>query len=645
MQKRVTLVEFVVYRGILPLVSGYLEAYARADEALDRSCSFEKLTWHVDDPADELLRQLIARESDVYAFSVYMWNSVVSLRIARALAEALPDAHIVLGGPQVLNYGHKYLSPEQPRVVICNGGGENMFRDFLRGPVLGGTGLETVPGVSFYADGELASTGKAVDVTDVNTIPSPFLTGLFDDLKFSSTTYETNRGCPYTCTFCFFSKGDNRKLFKFDVERIKAELAWLADNKLTYLFFADANFGIFPRDEELVDYICQLRDQTGYPRIVNFSAAKNKPERVSAITERLHGAGVVVSQPVSFQSLNDETLTAIRRKNIKNEKYAALQQDLGRKGIPTMIELIWPLPKESVESFENGLNSFCRKHADTISIYPLCLLNNTEMSSERERFGAVTVDIPSDTTEVEIVVGTDTVTRQEYDDGVRLIYGAYVIYNMRSLGRLAHYLDAAHGLPYTKLFRAFVRYAADQPEFVFTQRMERDLASFRYYYSFTALGALAYELLHVDRPSFIAHLHAFVGSQPWFEDPQAQALFDLDLVHLPYVYANTPMTAIEELRPYLSALDLREVEERRYVVHVPAQLRDFLAGQLGVELGVNDALWSVDHFGEQFRHKEQRTLQHKAEYCYGMVKRPNAIRPKVSRSPSPASPASSFASV
>jgi radical SAM superfamily enzyme YgiQ (UPF0313 family) len=629
-RKSVALVEFVLYENILPLVAGYIEAYARAEPGINAACTFEKLIYNVSSDVTKVTEALLSRRADVYAFSTYMWNSVVTMKVARAIAGALPDSWVVLGGPQVMNYGDKYLSSELPNMIICNGAGEEMFRDFLREVVLGGRDPVTLQGVSCYHDGAMVSTGQANDVDDVNTIPSPFLTGLFDKFRFSTSIFETNRGCPYTCSFCFFSKGDNRKLYKFDPDRVKAELRWLASRSLIYLFFADANFGIFDRDVELVDEICRLRAEFGRPWIVNFSAAKNKPERVSEISTRLHGAGVVVSQPVSFQSLNQETLTAIRRSNIKPEKYAALQDDLERKGIPSMIELIWPLPSETLESFKAGLDTFCRRRADTISVYPLVLLNNTSMSTDRDTFGAVTVLVPSDTSEPEVVVQTDRVSRAEYERGLRLIYAMYVVYNARSLARVARLLDAEMGIRHTDLFEAWVAFCKEQPDADFTRRVEEDIKSLDYYYSFKALGAMVYTLLHVNRDAFVDMLYRFATNQPWWSDERARMCFELDLLTLSYLYATTPMTAMDHLSRYCKTLRLVGVEDRSYIIDVPDSCRSILRELDDGEVdprGTGSSLWVIDHKREQFPLAAGKSPEQRAEYCYGMIKRPNAIQP------------------
>ena len=62
----------------------------------------------------------------------------------------------------------------------------------------------------------------------LDEIPSPYLNGLLD--PFFEGPYmpllETNRSCPYRCTFCAWGIG-TQKLLRFDEERVLKEIEYL----------------------------------------------------------------------------------------------------------------------------------------------------------------------------------------------------------------------------------------------------------------------------------------------------------------------------------------------------------------------------------------------------------------------------------
>ena len=62
---------------------------------------------------------------------------------------------------------------------------------------------------------------------------------------------ETNRSCPYRCTFCAWGIG-TVKLSKFDEERVKEEIEYISKRtkNASQIFIGDANFAIIERDED-----------------------------------------------------------------------------------------------------------------------------------------------------------------------------------------------------------------------------------------------------------------------------------------------------------------------------------------------------------------------------------------------------------
>src|SRR6185503_10105650 len=93
---------------------------------------------------------------------------------------------------------------------------------------------------------------------DLAQIASPFLDGTFDALyathrdRFGAAVLETNRGCPFACTFCDWGQATQSRVHELPFDRVAAELDWVARSGLGYLYIVDANFGIRPRDIEII---------------------------------------------------------------------------------------------------------------------------------------------------------------------------------------------------------------------------------------------------------------------------------------------------------------------------------------------------------------------------------------------------------
>src|SRR5205807_10087029 len=90
-------------------------------------------------------------------------------------------------------------------------------------------------------------------IGDFASLGSPFLDGTFDRFLSESKTpitgalWETNRGCPFSCTFCDWGQAINSKINEIPFERLVSELQWIARQELLFLCATDANFLICRR--------------------------------------------------------------------------------------------------------------------------------------------------------------------------------------------------------------------------------------------------------------------------------------------------------------------------------------------------------------------------------------------------------------
>ena len=252
--KSVMTAEISVFERVTPLVSGYLQAYALADPAVKSEYHFDTYTANIKTPFERIVRDLLAADADIYALSAYIWNFGIIKSVVQAVREQKPQSRVILGGPQVMHHGHKYLSPQDERVTICNGEGEATFTEYLRELTEPLPDLGKVAGLSFYRDGELVTTENRPRIKDLNTISSPFLTGLIRP-EYTVGLIETNRGCPYHCGFCYWGAATNDRVYRFDEERVREELSWMAQNGNMFIYITDANWGMLGRDVELSEHI------------------------------------------------------------------------------------------------------------------------------------------------------------------------------------------------------------------------------------------------------------------------------------------------------------------------------------------------------------------------------------------------------
>ncbi|HEX2208299.1 MAG TPA: radical SAM protein [Longimicrobium sp.] len=623
MKKKVVFVELTIYERIFPLVSGYMQAYACKDPAIAAAYDFEQFTTSVKAPLDDVLPRLIRSAGDIYAFSCYVWNMALVRRVVAGLRAARPDARILLGGPQVMHRAGQYLSRADENLFLANGEGERTFAMLLEEELSGTPDLARVNGISFWRGGELVTTEKSPRLDELDAVPSPFLGGLFKP-GYTMAIYETNRGCPFNCAFCYWGAATNSKVYRFSDERVKEELTWLSRNGCVFIYLADANWGIFPRDVELTEHIARLARQYGLPNVVYYSAAKNKPERVTEITGIFASAGVITSQPVSLQTLNQETLTVIGRSNIKLDAYATVQARMNELRISSFTELIWPLPGETLDTLQAGVDQLCQVNAGTIIVYPQLLLNNTALEKRQDELGLVTRSVDDGVGEVKIVVSTAQVGPAEFEQGMRFFYALHLLHNMRTLSLLTRWLAREGKGSHGQVFADFARFCLDHADSPVIRFVEDSISTSDMYDVFN-YGKVVHHAMHEDREGFESLVHRFVRTQPWWSEPDARALYELDLVNRPYVYSSTPVRAKGYPFEFLTVL---AEEERGYLVELSPRALSLLA-EFRDDLpdgGTNPAL-RVDHDRLQYPYMRSQSLDHNAGYCHGMILRVQNIAP------------------
>ncbi len=232
---------------------------------------------------------------------------------------------------------------------------------------------------------------------DLDYIPSPYLTGLMDEFiahKDLFPIFETCRGCPYSCTFCCWGARTLSKLQTYSMERVLAELDYIGKSKPAnkYLYCADGNFGILKRDIEIAKYIRNMFDTTGFPDPIYLYLAKNNTENILEIAKIL---APIFQVNIARQSESEVVLKNIKRTNINAEAFQKIQQNLDNAHINNQIEVIYPLPGETLQSFYDGLKGIMDKvdpEKAEIRLYPLSLLSGSEMSETQyvEKFGLKT---------------------------------------------------------------------------------------------------------------------------------------------------------------------------------------------------------------------------------------------------------------
>ena len=340
---------------------------------------------------------------DVLALSNYIWNSKLSLKILKDVKKEFPNTLTIMGGPHCRTdqKGLKEFLGKNPFLdCYIPFEAENPFINLIRNCLKKNTSnisdLDNIEGVCLNKKNyefkklipkkNLTKIKYDSDYYSINQFSSPYLSGMLDEFLADpqlSPLLESNRGCPYSCTFCAWGVGSGNKLIKKDFHRFLSEIWYVAERtKNDVWFLADGNFGILKEDIEIAKNFRELKEKFGYPKAVIYNTAKNNPERVFEVADIL---GELAPVNIAVQAFDKEVLKNIKRKNLTEEEIAKFVFEHQKKNRVVSTDIIVPNTGESLESHLNSLRKFFELNFDVGNINIMRMLPGTEMESDKER--------------------------------------------------------------------------------------------------------------------------------------------------------------------------------------------------------------------------------------------------------------------
>jgi radical SAM superfamily enzyme YgiQ (UPF0313 family) len=388
---------------------------------------------------DRLWEALQSDPPDVLMLSNYMWNEQLSLKFGALARRVNPDVTVVMGGPNISIEPERQIAwfERHPEIdVYALGEGDFLVRELMK------IWLDAGSREAFLARDLPSSLRRTPDGVvrneswerhkKVEEIPSPWLTGVLDpffDGKLAPLL-ETNRGCPFTCTFCVQGTRWYTKVHYFDKERVREEIRYIARRihdvcpSMGFLRVADPNYGMYERDAEISGWIGEAQAEYGWPTFIDATTGKNRPDRVIKSLEKTGGA-LVLYQAV--QSLDERTLKNIKRSNISKEAYDQIMIHVRGRGLRSLSDLILGLPGETLASHVEGIRTLIDSGTHELHLFQAMLLKGSELEMQSSRdsarmdnrfrvlpknFGIYGGEMVFDMDE--IVVATETMTFDDY---------------------------------------------------------------------------------------------------------------------------------------------------------------------------------------------------------------------------------------
>lgn len=335
----------------------------------------------INQPKDEILKDIYSSGADVVCFSCYIWNISFVRELIRDLVKILPKTAFWAGGPEVSYDAEKFLTemPEMTGVMV--GEGEKTFHDLLEFYIDGKDSLEEISGIAYRTGDKIIHNGWR-ELMDLSAIP--FVYEHLEKFENRIIYYESSRGCPFSCSYCLSSI--DKKLRFRDLELVKKELQFFLDHRVPQVKFVDRTFNC-KHEHAMTIWKYILEHDNG---VTNFhfeiSADLIREEEMELMSQMRPG---LIQLEIGVQSTNPETIRAIHRHMDLKKLEHCVNRVHSFRNIHQHLDLIAGLPYEDYDTFHQSFNDVYQMKPDQLQLGFLKVLKGSLMQKEAEGYGIV----------------------------------------------------------------------------------------------------------------------------------------------------------------------------------------------------------------------------------------------------------------
>lgn len=355
-------------QGNVPYAGATLAGYIR--QRIGANYEIEQLPYMIANFASDMviLNYIENRQPDVIGFTTYLWNLERNLALAAAVKRSDASITVIFGGPEIA-IGSAAFHEHHPYVdyFFC-GEGEWFFSYFLNDE------YKLKDFTSLINENTLV-TQPASELTPPNAIIEPFTSGFLEPMPDNSIFLEMTRGCPYRCSYCYYSKNC------FSVRELPfANLLSALDayERVSEIYILSPTFD---RSKDFTQKLKKLRAK-------NFGISLHtemRADRIDAKTAKLLKEAGFNSMELGLQTLNDEVLKTVRRSSNPEAELNGMIH-MKNADIDLKIGIIPGLPHETSESFNKTIERLARLgFAPNIELYPLMILPGTTIRDEADK--------------------------------------------------------------------------------------------------------------------------------------------------------------------------------------------------------------------------------------------------------------------
>ena len=345
----------------------------------DPSIEWEIVSATINEFAGMIVDEIYHHQPDILAATTWLFNHEQLMHVASRVKALLPEACLVLGGPEFLGDNEEFLRKNPFVDCVFRGEGEEVFPQWLtcwNHPEQ----WHTVPGLCYLTPNKEYKDNGIARVLNFAGLVPPEQSRFFNWSK-PFVQLETTRGCFNTCAFCV--SGGEKPVRTLSIESIRRRLQLIHAHGIKNVRVLDRTFNYNPRRaKELLRLFLEFHPDIRFHLEIHPALLSEElKEELSLLPKGL------LHLEAGIQSLREPVLEKSRRMGKLSDALDGLRFLCALPNMETHADLIAGLPLYHRHEIFEDVRTLAEYAAGEIQLESLKLLPGTEMRRRAEELG------------------------------------------------------------------------------------------------------------------------------------------------------------------------------------------------------------------------------------------------------------------
>ena len=345
----------------------------------DPSIEWEIVSATINENTGMIVDEIYRHRPDILAATTWLFNHEQLMHVASRVKALLPEACLVLGGPEFLGDNEEFLRKNPFVDCVFRGEGEEVFPQWLtcwNHPEQ----WHTVPGLCYLTPNKEYKDNGIARVLNFAGLVPPGQSRFFNWSK-PFVQLETTRGCFNTCAFCV--SGGEKPVRTLSIESIRERLQLIHAHGIKNVRVLDRTFNYNPRRaKELLRLFLEFHPDIRFHLEIHPALLSEElKEELSLLPKGL------LHLEAGIQSLREPVLEKSRRMGKLSDALDGLRFLCALPNMETHADLIAGLPLYHLHEIFEDVRTLAGYAAGEIQLESLKLLPGTEMRRRAEELG------------------------------------------------------------------------------------------------------------------------------------------------------------------------------------------------------------------------------------------------------------------